>query len=67
MAKVSSYNVICTECNCSCHCDKTCDRKVGIGMTDKYTYCGCEKCKCENALKVSTKIYSKQLKFPDWG
>ena len=38
------------------HCKEiSCKKEVGIGMSDKYTNCGCKKCKCNKPV------------YPDWG
>jgi len=46
----------CTDCSHRCHCyAPSCDKEVGIGMSDKVQPCGCKKCNCESP------------KMPDWG
>ena len=39
----------CNNCNHKCHCESNlCDKLVGVGMSDKYEVCGCEKCSCSS-------------------
>jgi len=42
----------CFNCAHLCHCEEdSCKKEVGIGMSDKWDYCGCEKCSCLLAKK----------------
>jgi hypothetical protein len=44
----------CQDCYHRCHCyDSSCQKLMGIGMTDKYTKCGCEKCNCIKEEKTN--------------
>ena len=36
----------CNNCNHECHHEEQCDEAIGIGMTDKWTYCGRDSCDC---------------------
>jgi len=41
----------CFNCAHLCHCEEdSCKKEVGIGMSDKWDYCGCEKCVCASSL-----------------
>ena len=41
--------VYCDDCGHYCHCDeKHCEHPIGVGMTDKWQTCKCEKCNCSN-------------------
>lgn len=43
--------IFCFTCGHSCHCKENyCKKEVGIGMSDKSTYCACEKCVCAPSL-----------------
>jgi hypothetical protein len=39
----------CEDCGHVCHCRDICSSEIGVGMSDKTTKCGCEKCNCERA------------------
>jgi hypothetical protein len=45
---LESYNIInCNRCGHKCHCDNlVCSHLLGVGMSDKYTQCGCGVCEC---------------------
>jgi hypothetical protein len=37
----------CKKCYHQCHCyDTSCQKELGVGMSDKHQSCGCEKCSC---------------------
>jgi hypothetical protein len=56
MAIDKTVTKYCLTCFHQCHCDDgECKHYVGIGMSDKYTECGCESCNCEFPS------------YPDWG
>lgn len=39
--------ILCFNCGHETHCDQdSCTDSVGVGMTDKWQYCGCEDCQC---------------------
>jgi len=38
----------CSTCGHRCHCyGSYCTTSIGVGMTDKWQECKCEKCKCD--------------------